>query len=231
MAENGRISLKGVLRTLLNIGIAAAVIFWLYRRNGAALRTGFAEFDYRFLIPAAAVLLSTLVVSSLRWRGLARTIGIRLGAWESFSLTMQGNFFSLVIPGGAIGGDVIKMAALTRHVRSGSRTEGIVSIVMDRIIGMIALFLMTTLLLLFSRGLFGRRLLGLLLGRWGFALKIGQKVVKVVLSIHALSDRNESDGCRQRDICPEVRHIELAPNELHCVLYPNSFYCSRASTV
>ena len=154
MAAEEKVSIRSASRTLLNIGIAAAVIFWLCRRNGAALRAGFAEFDYRCMIPAAAVVAVTLVTSALRWRSLADTIGIRLGVFEAISLTMQGYFFSLVIPGGAIGGDVIKMAALTRHVRSGSRTEGIVSIVMDRIIGMIALFLTSIVLLLSCRGIF-----------------------------------------------------------------------------
>ena len=53
---------------------------------------------------------------------------------------MQGYFFSLVIPGGAIGGDVAKMGLLARRSQPGSRAEGVFTVVMDRVIGMIALF-------------------------------------------------------------------------------------------
>ena len=52
------------------------------------------------------------------------------------------------------------------------------------------------------RGFLSSGLLSRWLGRGGFTLEIGQQVVKVILSIHALCERNESDDRRQRDIFP-----------------------------
>jgi uncharacterized membrane protein YbhN (UPF0104 family) len=52
---------------------------------------------------------------------------------------MQGVFFSLVIPGGALGGDVYKAGALAAKVPRGNRLEAVFTILVDRIIGMVAL--------------------------------------------------------------------------------------------
>ncbi|MBR2626309.1 MAG: flippase-like domain-containing protein [Lentisphaeria bacterium] len=154
MAEKKGKNISGLIRMILKTGIAAAVIRWLYCRYAGNLSAVFAGFDYLLLIPVFCLSVFSTAVASLRWRCLAAPLGIDLSCGKAFSLTMQGIFFSLVIPGGAIGGDVIKMAALSGHLKNGSRTEGIFSILMDRIIGMISLFLTALILLLYSRSLF-----------------------------------------------------------------------------
>ena len=73
---------------------------------------------------------------------------------------MQGNFFSLVIPGGAIGGDVVKMAVLGKRTPAGSKVEGAFTVFTDRVIGMASLFSLTLLLLLPETGV-------LMKIRWG----------------------------------------------------------------
>lgn len=150
MSEKSRNKLSGALKMLLKAAIAAAVLIWLYSRKGEDLKQGFASYDYRFLVPALIPALIAAFAGSERWRLLAKIINIPLKRVEAFSLTMQGIFFSLVIPGGSIGGDVIKMAAMGRYVRAGSRTEGIFSIMIDRIVGMFALFLPVLILLFFN---------------------------------------------------------------------------------
>ena len=61
----------------------------------------------------------------------------RLGA--AFLLGFIGNVFNLVIPG-AVGGDLIKAAYLVRmHVK---KTQAIASMVIDRILGLLGLFIL-----------------------------------------------------------------------------------------
>ena len=148
MTDDSKKRFSGILRTAVKFAVAAGVVIWLYHHKSGDLRTGFASFDYLLLLPALGCSLISSIAASLRWRSLAGMIDIPLTGFQAFSLTMQGMFFSLVIPGGAVGGDVVKMAVLTKHVKSGSRTEGIFSILMDRIIGMIALFLLALIILL-----------------------------------------------------------------------------------
>lgn len=154
MTEKNSSSFSAICRMLLKTGIAGAVIWWLYRRNASGFDAAIAGFNCIFLIPAILITVFSTIIASCRWQDLAKLINIDLPRSKAFSLTMQGVFFSLVIPGGAIGGDVIKMAAMTGHLKNGCRTEGIFSIIADRIVGMISLFLTAVILLLGNRKLF-----------------------------------------------------------------------------
>lgn len=146
-----------IIKMLLKISVAAAVIFWLYRRNsGGNWQQEIASFSLSLLIPIVFSAVLPQIAASLRWQALAVTIGIALSRLKAFSLTMQALFFSLIIPGGSIGGDIVKMAAVSGNIRKGSRTEGIFSIVMDRIVGMIALFALALILLLYRKDLFSK---------------------------------------------------------------------------
>lgn len=154
MTVRGKKIFSGTISAILKILVAAGVIIWLCRSFDFNILAGLAAFDYKILIPVFLLSALSAAVASERWRVMANLIDIKLSRLKAFSLTMQGMFFSLVIPGGAIGGDMVKMAATANHVRRGTRTEGIVSIVMDRIAGMIALFILSLILLIISKGLF-----------------------------------------------------------------------------
>ena len=52
-----------------------------------------------------------------------------------------------MIPGGAIGGDVVKMGVLSKRTSPGAKMEGAFTILIDRIVAMIALFALALLLL------------------------------------------------------------------------------------
>ena len=135
---------KTVLRVLFAVLIIAGLI-WFHRKQ---LLHCLDSFDYRFVIPALFCYFFQMAAGAWRWRKLALVQGFELSKFEAFSLTMQGAFFSLFIPGGAIGGDVVKMGLLAKRQQPGNRVEGIFTIFMDRVTGMIALFALTIVLLL-----------------------------------------------------------------------------------
>ena len=130
---------KKYLGFVLKILLAVGIIAFLFR-DPKKIIDCFRHFDLRYLAPAMLFYGAHIFVCAWRWRELAKIIGVRLTPLEAISLTFQGNLFSLVIPGGAIGGDVIKMGAVTRRSATGSKAEGAFTVLMDRIIGMIALF-------------------------------------------------------------------------------------------
>ena len=122
--------------------IAAGIVIFLVRRNRQGICSSFRNFDCRYLIPAFLFYLAHIVVTAWRWRELAKILGVRLSRFEALSLTFQGFFFSLVIPAGAVGGDVVKMGAITKRSAAGVKVEGAFTVLMDRIVGMIALFVL-----------------------------------------------------------------------------------------
>jgi len=138
--------LKKYLGFVLKLLIAAGIVAFLLR-DPKKIIACFRGFDLRYLAPAMLFYVSHVFVCAWRWRELAGLLGVKLKPLEAVSLTFQGNLFSLVIPGGAIGGDVVKMGAVTRRSSSGSKAEGAFTVLMDRIVGMIALFTLELALL------------------------------------------------------------------------------------
>ena len=139
--------LKKILGFALKLALALGIVAVLVLKNPRDIFECFRTFDYRYLIPAMLFYVSHVFVCAWRWRELAKILGVTLSPLEAISLTFQGNFFSLVIPGGAIGGDVVKMGAVSKRSAAGTRVEGAFTVLMDRIVGMIALFLLELALL------------------------------------------------------------------------------------
>jgi len=139
--------LKKFAGLFLKLALAGGIVAFLIARNPQEIIEGFSNFNYYYLIPALFFYCSHIFVCSFRWYELAKIINVKISFWEALSLTWQGNFFSLVIPGGAIGGDVVKMGVLSSRTAKGEKLEGAFSILMDRIIGMIALFVMVLIIL------------------------------------------------------------------------------------
>ncbi len=98
--------------------------------------------DLRLLAVAEAIYLIGIVSTFVRWYLLVRVIDRRITLRASLLLGFIGNVFNLVIPG-AVGGDLIKAAYLTRmHVK---KTQAIASMVIDRIIGLLGLFTLASI--------------------------------------------------------------------------------------
>ena len=135
---------------VLKLAIATAIVWVIVARNFQAIKEGFATFRYLWLIPAAALYFLHMTVCSYRWYRLIKVLGINLSAGEAFALTMQAYFFSLVVPGGAIGGDLVKIGILNARTPAGAKAEGAFSILMDRIVGMIAMFVTVICVISFS---------------------------------------------------------------------------------
>jgi glycosyltransferase 2 family protein len=77
------------------------------------------------------------LIAGWRWQILLRVQGIDLGAFRLFSLLLIGVLFNCFIPGGT-GGDVIKIFYLLKET-PGKRTAALLSVLVDRLIGLIAL--------------------------------------------------------------------------------------------
>ncbi len=82
----------------------------------------------------------TFIITSLRWHELLRIVGIEMGATKTFVVNMVGAFYNTFMPG-STGGDVLK-AYYAAKLAPERRTRAVVSVIVDRAVGLLALILL-----------------------------------------------------------------------------------------
>ncbi|MBU3665249.1 MAG: flippase-like domain-containing protein [Chthoniobacterales bacterium] len=140
---------KKTLLTIFQFAVTLGLLWWVF--HDPAKRREMAEAlvlaDWRWLWIGVAVFFGCSVLSTFRWLVLLRVQEIRIGWWRLWQLFMIGNFFNLFMLG-STGGDVVKMF-LTMREAGDNKTAALLSVFMDRVIGMLALiFLSVTVLYL-----------------------------------------------------------------------------------
>ena len=133
-------SLKSTIWLIVKFAVALSIVCWLISGNYHAFIKAITNIKLSWLI--LGFIFYGLVQGSgaLRWYLLLKIQGIRVSFFETLSLTMQGVFFSLVIPGGAIGGDLVRTGFLVSRTPTGNRLAATSTVFMDRFLGMIAQF-------------------------------------------------------------------------------------------
>lgn len=124
------------IRVSLGLGLLGLAL-WLSRNEIAEVLAH--RPDYRLFALAFLAYFSGVALAYVRWFWLVRAVGLDFTLKDAFRLGLIGTFFNLVIPG-AIGGDFVKAAYLTREQHRKERA--IASIVIDRIVGLIGLFVL-----------------------------------------------------------------------------------------
>ncbi len=134
------------LLVALAFGLLGVVV---YRNRSSIAEVASRPIDPRLLAPALGCYLVTVISTFFRWYLLVRVIEPRFTPRATLLLGFIGNVFNLVIPG-AVGGDVIKGAYLARmHIK---RTQAIASMVIDRILGLLGLFVLASIAGAFAWG-------------------------------------------------------------------------------
>lgn len=92
--------------------------------------------DPLLLLAAWAVLVIPFLVTAWRWMKLMQPQGIRIPYRKCLALTFVGQFYSTFLPG-ITGGDLVKIVYTSRL--TGSKGKSAVTILLDRVIGLVAL--------------------------------------------------------------------------------------------
>lgn len=137
-----------VLRALVGIAVAAFLIGMVIRQNEVDLQKQFAESAVGWLVAAFGLYGVALFLTSWRWKQLLDVQEVDLSLWTMFRLTMIGVFFSLVIPG-AVGGDLLKAVYIRKHARERT-AEAILTIMLDRVFGLLGLMVVAVVAVLIS---------------------------------------------------------------------------------
>ncbi|CAN5729391.1 hypothetical protein BH23PLA1_BH23PLA1_42700 [soil metagenome] len=134
---------RGIPSWLVNVllsALAFALLGLAVWMNQEELRKVFErQIDRRLFALAFVVYLSGLVLTFFRWYLLVRALGLPFRVRDALRLGFIGNVYNLVIPG-AVGGDVVKGAFLCREQER--KTQAVASMVVDRLVGLVGLFLL-----------------------------------------------------------------------------------------
>jgi uncharacterized protein (TIRG00374 family) len=179
MKEPHRHSRLGLVTNAALLAVAFGLLALVVWQNRGEIRTVLSRpLDLRLLALALAIYLAGMIGTFIRWYLLVRVIEPRFTFRSTLLLGFIGMVFNLVIPG-AVGGDLIKAAYLVQmKIR---KTQAIASMAIDRIVGLLGLFVLAGIAGGFAWQLAPTDVRGLIVAAW-VAVGVGISVLAVVFS-------------------------------------------------
>jgi uncharacterized protein (TIRG00374 family) len=142
-----RDKLFNLLKIATSLGLLLILLWTVgWRETWDTLRGG----DFRYLLVAFGLYLSSMVVRAYRWQALLQIQKLEAPLLQLTSLYFIGTFFNTMLPTG-MGGDVVRMYELSK--RSSRSAESVSTVLVDRLSGFVVLFLMASVALIFSHQL------------------------------------------------------------------------------
>lgn len=130
------------LKLFLKLAFVALIFVFLAKKGFISLeatRNAFRQVDRMAM--GLGALLTTTLLSVVRWQWLLRAQDIRLAWTRTLQLAFIGMFFNIALPG-AVSGDFVKAFYIAREVH-GKRARAFSSILFDRVAGLSALVLVS----------------------------------------------------------------------------------------
>lgn len=134
--------MKPILITVLKLALAATLIAWLVG-SGKIDLSQMRRFATEYDLLAASIgywLIAACGMGTWRWKTLLEGAGYKITWRRAVQLQITGFFFNTVMPG-AVGGDIIKLAYVIRDNKEKSKTQAMMTVLLDRIVGLSGLFL------------------------------------------------------------------------------------------
>ncbi len=135
-AVSGRVRSASFFAIKLSISVGLLAI--LFRQTDvSAVMARLRQVDGRWILLALAAHALLLLISGWRWRRLLVTQNVHASTWQLTLSCLVANFFNNFLPSN-IGGDVVRIADTAPL--TGSRTVATGVVLLDRVLGLIALF-------------------------------------------------------------------------------------------
>ncbi len=135
--------MKKTLLTLLQVAVTVGLLWWVFHdpEKRAQMAGALRQANWTWLWIGVGVFFGCTVLATVRWKVLLNVQGINMGWLRTWQLFMIGMFFNLFMLG-STGGDVVKMFLTMREARD-NKAAALLSVFMDRVIGMMALILIS----------------------------------------------------------------------------------------
>jgi glycosyltransferase 2 family protein len=136
-------SKKKHLSLLIRVLIGVGILYFVFRgQDWGKLRSLFFGLNKLVFVLATAIFVVCQFIVSLRWWLLLRTQSVHIGLWASVRLNFLGLFYNNFLPS-SVGGDLVRAWYVTKHTHR--RFEAALSVLVDRIIGLIVIAIMAFL--------------------------------------------------------------------------------------
>jgi glycosyltransferase 2 family protein len=124
-------------KIVISLGLMAFLLFRFLSRpeDRAVLVTSLTTANYGYLVLAQALYITAMLTNAVKWQILLRAQHIRVPFLAVVNYTFVGFFFNNFLPAN-VGGDVARGFGLARYTAGAA--EAAVSVVVDRIIGLLA---------------------------------------------------------------------------------------------
>jgi uncharacterized protein (TIRG00374 family) len=153
-----RRSLGSALKIIVSVGLLIVVLRQVgWQEVWQTLRS--VRLPY-LIIMAFALALLGIGVRALRWKVLLDALGVHMSLARLTSLYFVGTFFSDFLPTG-VGGDVVRAYEVAQQTENGA--GAVATVLVDRAAGLLMLFLMAAMALLFGYRLVGSQIVALIL--------------------------------------------------------------------
>jgi uncharacterized protein (TIRG00374 family) len=139
--------MKKTLLTVIQLLVTGALLYWVFhdQKVREAMAVAIRDADYRWI--GAAILMYVVVefAAVVRWQILLKVQGINLSNARIVALFFIGMFYNQFLPGGT-GGDIVKTYLLWKETPT-KKPGALLAVLFDRMIGLIALIIITGVLI------------------------------------------------------------------------------------
>ena len=132
--------------------VTAAGIYYVFhdQHKRAEIAHALIAADWRWLALGWLVYGAVETIATVRWQILLRVQGIVLGWFRVAVMVVVGLFFNMFLPG-LVGGDAVRLFLLFKSVPR-QKTAATLSVVMDRLLGLVSLLILAILVVVLRVG-------------------------------------------------------------------------------
>lgn len=148
MGRDRRRGWKRPLASALKIGVSCGLLFWvLHKTNLASVGHALASASPAWLALGLALGFAATMVQATQWQRLLLAVGLDRSITRSLRIVFVGNTFNTVLPS-SIGGDAARAMYIAE--RPGERPQGVVAVVLQRLLNFPGMVLLIGLGLAFT---------------------------------------------------------------------------------
>jgi uncharacterized protein (TIRG00374 family) len=142
LAQSCKKDKKRYVSVILRILVAAGALYLVLRgKNLPELAGIMLRVNLWVFLAAIGTFWLGQVFFVLRWRLLLKVQSVDISLWAGLKLHLMGLFYNNCLPS-SIGGDVLRASYITKHVDKDKQVEAILSVFIDRIIGLFCTLLL-----------------------------------------------------------------------------------------